>query len=192
MNSDFGSREIAARLYNDALDHIDVGDLTSAAGSLKIAVLLDKKSNEYAALLGLCYFALGNFQNAGSCWEQKHTEDSDYLQLINSSDFKDYAESYDRCIDLIGENKILKAFTVLDKCKSKVPNVTGYNLLGLLSYDLGMSKNAIDMWKKALEINNADKDAVKYILDCRRRVIPTVLERIYRGAIKFAGKIGLL
>lgn len=198
MTSDEKNKELLTMVYNRAIELIGERDLSGAVEMLNQAWELGGDNPQYLEVLGLCFYARGSFEQAGACWrrsvELDHTLSNSerYLKYMDSAEFAKYIKLFNSCIEAVEKGKHAKALWQLMPALELMPNVEGFNLAGLLFYQLRMKNSALKLWKKALNIDLADKTAVYYIAHSGEGLIPLAFEKILWGVLALAGKLKLL
>jgi len=182
------NQELSAMLYNRAIDLIKESDLSQGIEMLYRAVELSGENEQYLDVLGLCLFARGNFREARVCWEKS----GQYQKNMDAEEFHQYIRSFNSCLEAVEKGKYAQALSKLLPALQLIPNVEGYNLAGLLFYQLGMKKSALRLWKKSLSIDLGDKKAAYYMAHCQEGWLFLTGEKILWGVLSIAGKLKLL
>lgn len=178
-------------LFNKALTFCNKNDLS---GCIK---LLDNCEGDVLIydLIGLCFYARGDFSQARMCWiksiqlDENQVRAKEYLKDIDSKKFDIYIMIFNKGIDFIEKNKYISSIQYILAGNKIIPCVRGFNLTGLLLYRLGLKKNAIKLWKKSIEIDKGDIAASKYLENAEIGRLPFWVEKFILEMIKFAGKI---
>lgn len=185
-------------LYNQAVLLIEKQYLSQAVELLQLVVEFEPKNAMAWNLLGLCLYLEGRFDAArnswlsGAFWEKEGGKAAGYLKAVEADPFQEYLLRFNRCIDYINENRFVKALLELLPVLETIPNVTGFNLAGLLFYKIGLRKEAFVMWQKALQLDLTNKSAIHYLAVGREDCWPVFLERAAREVLLRVGKYKFL
>lgn len=190
--------DAADLLYNQAIDLINSHNLSIAIEMLIQALELNQDNTKYLEVLGLCFYAQGHFNHAMCCWKESvnlHMPSpiaEQYLQSIESDKFTAYMQIYNTCIDYMEKEQYVKALCQITPIIDKIPNSKIYNFAGLLLYQLGLRKSAIQLWKRSLSIDLSDITSAYYIANSKEGFIPYIIEKFFLEVLILAGKCKLL
>ncbi len=197
MEHKLNMNSIGAISFNNALQCLNSRDIEGAELFLEQALLIDGDNALYLKIKGLCKYIKGQFVEAKMCWmkvlslDEEDIDTKRYLSEFDSEDFKFYLENYNKCIGLMRGNPV-KAIGILKSSIEQVPNVKGYELIGLLYYRLGLRKSALIFWKKALNMDISNKTVQRYISVCKKCVFPLIVEKAIVEVLLVVGKLKLL
>lgn len=196
--------------YNRAIELIGAGNLSrgveilyqtwelAAANQKYLDVLnaVDEQNvpdaQDVIDVLGLCLFAQGKFIQAKVCWEHSEKNHSErYQKYFAAPEFVQYVEAYNECLQAVEKGKHLKGLLKLMPALESLPNVEGYNLAGLLFYQLGMKKSAMAFWRKSLNIDLSDGNAAYYLAYSGEGWLPLTVEKILWEVYQIAAKLKL-
>jgi tetratricopeptide (TPR) repeat protein len=187
--------EIGKTFYNTAVELIAAHNLSAATQWLRQAVELDSDNPPLWELLGLCQFSLGEFAAAQQAWRHGvacGTADgpsAQYLADLATADFKTITARFNRCLEQAAQRKIFSALLQLWPALESVPNLAGWNLAGLLLYQLGLKKNAARLWKQVLKQDRSNARAAYYLAEGKFGLLPYCIEKVILEVLLRCGKI---
>lgn len=162
----------AVLYYNKGLKLAKQKYISDAVQELKKAVSIDGAGTEGWDLLGLCYYRLGEYKNAEYCWSEslklkpEGIDASRYLEEVSTL-LNALAPVLSDIEELAAKRKFKRASSRFEKeiIPFFGPAAALFNFGGLLRYAVGDRREAIGFWKKTLELDRSNPQAVYYILE---------------------------
>lgn len=174
--------ELSSICYNDALDLINQNHISKAIDLLHKAIQINSKNLDAVNLLGLCYFKIGKYTDALNEWIYSVNISKDnniatkYINDIDKGnhikEIRQAIEIYNKSIDFIQENNEKYAILQLKKAIKIMPDmIDAHLLLTVLFIQARNYNDAYKSVKKALYLDSANKDALRYLSEIERHVL---------------------
>jgi tetratricopeptide (TPR) repeat protein len=187
--------KIGNTFYNTAVELIATHNLSTATQWLRLAVAIDSSNYLLWELLGLCQFSLGEFAAAQQAWRHgvlcgtADGSSAQYLTYLETADFQTFTARFNHCLAQAAHGKVLFALLKLWPTLESVPNLAGWNLAGLLLYQLRLKKSATRLWKKVLSQDHSNAAAAYYLTQGQAGLLPYCLEKVIWEVLLKCGKI---
>jgi len=158
-------------LYNSAIEHIKNKELYSACRKLEDAVIESDDVRPFN-LLGLCYLRIGKLSISKQCFDKSLTissfdNDANYYQKKLGEAIESFEEMYKKLQFLYKNELYNEALDFIEKNLKLYINDTQYyfDIIGILNWKLKKHNEAIEFWKKSLDVNIENQAACRYIID---------------------------
>lgn len=145
--------------------------LTLAIEQFKKASAINGDNYDLYNVMGLCFYALGDFQRAKILWlrsiKLNEFEDNKayaYLEDLESQEFKNVIANFNKALSFGEEGQYRKAIDILNSKDFSCHNFVKFrNILGLYSMAEGDEKRARESWRKALKLDKNNPDTINYL-----------------------------
>lgn len=159
--------------YNKGLELFKNSNLTGAVEAFKRAIEFNVNNWAYYNAMGLCLYNLGKFNEAKKLWEESikiHNSEENlavsYLEAVEEQEFKNMLEKYNEAYTFSLNKNYKEAINIiLNNNLRKYSIVIIENFYGLCNYAIGNKNEAIKAWRKVLQIDSANEQALRYLSD---------------------------
>ena len=166
-------QSISSCYYNRGLLLVKNNDITGALSEFSKAFKFNMKNYLCCNLMGLCFYKLGEFKEAKNIWEKSviinKLEENlalGYLNTMEEMSFKEICQKYNQALKCSHNKNYKKALVILSKYnlyKQMKEIVLFDNVYGLCNYARGNKRRAVIVWRKVLEIDSNNQQALKYL-----------------------------
>lgn len=181
---------ISNKLYNEAVEEANKGEITKSIRSLKKSIEFDKKNVRARNLLGLCYYKIGKLTDAIKEWvisvnikpennlAQEYLEDieenPDVIEKYNNAyrlynDALDFLKHGDEDVAIINLKNVIKS----------IPNfIDAKTVLGLCYVNQNHLDEGIKEFEEVLDIDSDNQLILEYIKDLKSNYVSNKLDSI--------------
>lgn len=170
-------QDLADYYFQRGIGYAKTQQITKALGHLQKTTLLQEDHWEGWNLQGLCFYQLGEFTKAKEAWQKslvyKKIENpaAAYLEDMSTKEFMALCRSYNQVLELVKEKNYKKAIKILDSKAFHSAKILSFqNLLGLCYYAQGKIRRALEVWRRALELDLDHPDTRNYIQEVLREL----------------------
>lgn len=164
------NNEVKQSSYQLALICIENKDITNALKNLNTAIEIEPNNVEVLNSLALCYFILGDFDEAEKRWyevlkiDATNNEAKASLDHLLSPAFSFWIKRYHSVLKEIEKRNYDVAIKELKKLMEENDTIIGvYQLLGLCYLAKGDKKYAVKIWRKGLAIDKSNPQLIDYL-----------------------------